>query len=47
MNFPRLSPSPVGNDELNRRSILRDELVIQFHGINGGVEQKGPIPMGQ
>ena len=47
MNFARLSPGPVGNDELNRRLRLRDELVIQFHGIDAGVEQKGPIPVSQ
>ena len=47
MNFVRLSPGPVGNDKLNRPSVLRHEFIIQFHGMNGGVKQKSPIAIGQ
>ena len=47
MNLTRLSPGSIGNDELNRRPVLRHKFVIQLDGINRGVEQKSPIPMGQ
>ena len=47
LNFARLSPASVGNDELNRRSVSRHKFMIQFHGVDGGVKQKSPIPRGQ
>ena len=47
LNFARLAPASIGDDELNRRPVLRHELAVQFHGIGGRVKQKSPIPMGQ
>ena len=42
-NLPRLSPGAVGNDELDRRSILGDQCPVQFDGIRAGKKQKRPI----
>src|SRR5713226_2604412 len=47
MNFARLPPGSVGNNQLNRRPFSRHKFMIQFHGIDGGVKQKSPIPIGQ
>ena len=46
MNFPRLPPGAIGNDELNRRSLLHDQCPVQLHGIIGGIKQKCPILRG-
>jgi len=43
MNFARLPPGAVGNDELNGRSVLSHQRPIEFDGIVGRVEQKRPI----
>jgi hypothetical protein len=47
MNFPRLTPRAIGNDELNRRSFLHHQRLVQFHRIIRGIKQKRPIPRGQ
>jgi len=46
MNFPCLPPGAIGNDELDRRSLLHDQGPVQLHGIIGGIKQECSIVRG-